>query len=448
MKKILVLGAGYVARPLVDYLLENTDFELTVADVLLQQAQRVTAGRARTTACALDIREEEKVRQLIDDSNLTVSLLPHVFHYQIATACLESKTTLITASYATEDIRALDAEAKKNGILILKEMGLDPGIDHMSAMQIIDDIKSSGGRIRSFKSYCGGLAAPEANTNPWHYKFSWSPRGVLQAAQSSAKYRRGNQMIVIENSEMPQHTWPLQIGTFDLEAYPNRDSLAYIKRYGLAGIETLVRCTLRFPGWISSMAALRQVGFFNTTPFSTSQYHTRPELLHALLQIPAGQSLKGEIKKRAGRFWTAANEDRFTWLGLFDEAIGENPPQHQSALDFLVNLMIDKMSFAENERDMIVLHHDFVYEKEGEAYNHLSTLIEYGQPGASSAMARTVAFPAAIAAHVFLAGKIKLTGVHIPVLPEIYTPVLAELKKCGIAFSERIEKLAAPKTSS
>ena len=442
MKKVLVLGAGYVARPFVDYLLENTDFELTIADVLLEQAQRVAAGRGRTTARPLDIREADKLDQLIEASDLAISLLPHTFHYQVARACLKLQTSLITASYATEEIRALDADAQKSGVLILKEMGLDPGIDHMSAMQIIDGIKSAGGQIRSFKSYCGGLAAPEANTNPWQYKFSWSPRGVLQAAQSGAKFLANGKQLDIKNAEMPAHTWPLQIGEFDFEAYPNRDSLAYIKRYGLQGIESLVRCTLRFPGWVQSMAALREIGFFDTKAQVVSKGQTRGDFLRKILKIASNKPLADVYGERAGTYWTAEVAARFEWLGLFEESLVENHDKAISALDFLVNLMIEKMSFGKNERDMIVLHHEFIYENSGEIFRNLSSLVEYGEPGGASAMARTVAYPAAIAARAFLEGRINLTGVHIPVLPEIYRPVLAELEQCGIKFSEQIEKVS------
>ncbi|KAA3618698.1 MAG: saccharopine dehydrogenase [Calditrichaeota bacterium] len=441
MKKILVLGAGYVAQPLVNYLLKNTQFELVVADVHLEQAERVSGNRARTQAVSLDIRENEKLEQLIEQTDLAISLLPYTLHLQIAKACIKFRTPLITASYVTPEIRKLDTEAKEAGIVILKEMGLDPGIDHMSAMQVIDKIKADGGKISSFKSYCGGLAAPEANTNPWRYKFSWSPKGVLLAAQNGAKFFDKNQIVDVENDRMWEQTWPLQVDKFNLEAYPNRDSLPYISRYKLEGIETLVRCTLRFPGWVKTMAALREIGFFDSESQKSAEKLSRDKLLRQLLHIPNGTGLRQIFKERAGQFWTEEIEERFDWLGLFENTPENRHNENTSAIDFLVSLMIEKMSFAKNERDMVVLHHDFIYEKAGIRHNWLSSLIEYGRPDGTSAMARTVAYPAAIAARFILEGTINLSGVQIPVLPQIYNPVLQELTNQGIHFSDINKKI-------
>lgn len=441
MKKMLVLGAGYVARPFVDYILENSNFELIVADVDVQHAQRVTQNRERTYVEALDIRENEKLEGLIGKANLVISLLPYEFHYQVAQACVKLKKSLITASYITPEISALDTAAKDAGVLILKEMGLDPGLDHMSAMHIIDKIKRDKGTIISFKSYCGGLAAPEANTNPWKYKFSWSPRGVLKAAQNGAKFLAENQILEVLNRDMLQQTDLLQIGPFDLEAYPNRDSMPYIDRYGLQGIETLVRYTLRFPGWVKTMAALREIGLADDKMVSVSNELGRSELLRTLLNIPVSDNLLNVCRQRAGEYWDKEVAERLTWLGLFDDELEKVSTKQISAMDYLVSRMIKTMSFAENERDMILLHHDFLFTKNGAAYRWESTLTEFGIPGGASAMAQTVAFPAAIAARYILEDTINLTGVHLPVLPEIYNPVLEELQHQGMVFSEHIKKM-------
>ncbi|MEO0115444.1 MAG: saccharopine dehydrogenase C-terminal domain-containing protein, partial [candidate division WOR-3 bacterium] len=244
-KKILVLGAGLVARPLVDYLLKQSDFFVTVASRTASKAEKLIASHPRGKALEVNVSEPTVLANLIVETDLVISLVPYTFHPIVAQACIQYKKPMITTSYVGDAMRSLDQEAKAAGIIILNEIGLDPGIDHMSAMKIIHRVKNRGGRVISFYSYCGGLPAPEANNNPFGYKFSWSPKGVLLAGKNSARYLKDGKEIFIPGPELFSHYWVVEIeGLGKFEAYPNRDSLPYIELYGLVGISSMCRGTL------------------------------------------------------------------------------------------------------------------------------------------------------------------------------------------------------------
>ncbi|MGB2989140.1 MAG: saccharopine dehydrogenase C-terminal domain-containing protein, partial [Candidatus Zixiibacteriota bacterium] len=235
MKKVLVLGAGLVSKPLVQYLLDQPDFHVTVASRTVSKAEKLVGDHPRGKALPLNVKDTDTLRNLISDADLAISLVPYAHHVTVANFCIELKKQMVTTSYVSAAMKELDQKAKDAGVLILNEIGLDPGIDHMSAMRIIHDVQNKGGRIASFYSYCGGLPAPEANTNPWGYKFSWSPRGVVLAGKNPGRYLKDKKEVKIASEDLFAHFWPMNIeGVPPLEAYPNRDSIPYLEIYGIA----------------------------------------------------------------------------------------------------------------------------------------------------------------------------------------------------------------------
>ncbi|HHL71651.1 MAG TPA: saccharopine dehydrogenase [Bacteroidetes bacterium] len=440
MKKILVLGAGFVARPLVNFLQTFDDLELSVTGLTVAEARAVTGEHPRSSALAANIDDAAAILELIRQHDVVMSLLPFDFHVKVARLCIEAGRPMVTTSYAREDIHALDAAARDKGILILMEMGLDPGIDHMSAMRVIDRERAAGGRIVSFKSSCGGIPAPDADTNPWHYKFSWSPRGVLAASKSGARYLDAGRVVEVPNRDMPGHTWEMKIGDMQLEAYPNRDSLPYIDYYHLEGIETMVRCTLRYPGWVRSFQSLNRLGLLDETSLSRNGEVSNRQMLRRILSVPEDTVLEEYITEEDGHETTLLRQ--LQWLGATRDDVLQPMPDDASPLVFLMHLMIDTMQYSEGERDMVVLNHDFISEIDGRRKKITSTLVEYGEPGGSSAMSRTVGLPAAIACRLLVDGKIPLHGVHIPVRPEIYNPVLDILAEKKIICHDREEWLS------
>jgi saccharopine dehydrogenase (NADP+, L-glutamate forming) len=435
MSRILVLGAGLVARPLVQYLLDQPDFQVTVASRTVEKARALIGDRPNGRALAFDIeREPERLDDLVAQADLAVSMLPYIHHLQVAHACLRHRRHLVTTSYVKDEMRALDSAARQAGVLFLNEIGLDPGIDHMSAMRIIDRVHADGGRVVSFRSYCGGLPAPEANTNPFGYKFSWSPRGVLLAGRNDARYLEDGQVVEIPNRRLfaTRHTVPVE-GVGDLEAYPNRDSLPYIQLYGIPEARTMYRGTLRYPGWCETWQKFVELGLLDLTEREDLTGMTYRQLLAHLIGRPETSDLRRDLAVHLNIPADSPILDRFEWLGLFRD---DPLPPERTILDVLAVRMQEKLQYAPGERDMVVLLHDFVAEYPDRRERIRSWLVDFGIPHGDTAMARTVGLPAAIATRLILQGVIRLTGVHIPVLPEIYRPVLAELEERGIRVQE------------
>ena len=445
MKRILVLGAGLVSRPMVRYLLDVPDFELTVATRTVSKAQELVGAHPRGKAIALLVDDDAALGRLVAECDLAVSLLPYTYHVKVANHCLKHRKPLVTTSYVSDAMRALDAQAKAAGLVFLNEIGLDPGIDHMSAMKIIHDVQKAGGKVTSFMSYCGGLPAPEANDNPLGYKFSWSPKGVVMAGRNDARYLKDGKEVFVPGADLFGHRWPLKVADgFEFEAYPNRNSLPYIETYGLAGVKTMLRGTLRNFGWCETLKAIADLGVLKDDSVKTGITGLTPA---AWLRgyAPGSGTLRTDVASRLGLKDSDPILQRFAWLGLFDEKpVGL---QQGSNLDILAKQMLDRMTFKPRERDMVVLHHEFVAEFPSGPQSLVpsprspsrifSTLIAFGEPDGDSAMARTVSLPAAIGVRMILHGELKLTGVHIPVVPEIYEPVLAELARLGIECKER-----------
>ncbi len=441
MKSVLVLGAGLVARPLVHYLLAQPEFLVTVASRTVEKARALIGDHPNGRALAFDITHEpEKLDSLVAGADLTISMLPYIHHLEVAKACLRHRRHLVTTSYVRDEMRALDGAAREAGVIFLNEIGLDPGIDHMSAMRVIHRVHQNGGQIRAFRSYCGGLPAPDANDNPLGYKFSWSPRGVVLAGRNDARYLENGRIVEIPNARLfATHFLFWVDGLGDLEAYPNRDSLPYISRYDIPETETMYRGTLRNVGWCDVMQKLNELGYFSLDERPDLPGKTFRQVTAELTGKPDTADLKADLAARLNLSPCSGVMMALEWLGLLDDA---PVPPKTTLLDILADQMLAKMAYREGERDMVVLVHEFhaVYPDREERIT--STLLDFGVPGGDTAMARTVGLPAAIAARLILEGAIHQTGVHIPVLPEIYEPVLDELDRWGIRMVERVERLS------
>ena len=440
MKKIVILGAGLVARPLVRYLLDQPDFEVEVASRTVSKAIKLINNHPHGTAKELNLKDDAALREEISRADLVISMVPYSFHPKVAKYCIDFNKHMVTTSYVSEIMKNLDGEAKRAGILILNEVGLDPGIDHMEAMRIIHEVEEKGGEITSFISYCGGLPAPEANTNPFGYKFSWSPMGVLLAGKNSAQYIKDGQQIFSSSKDLFENYNIIQIeGLGDFEGYPNRNSLPYIDLYNIKSTKTMLRGTLRNIGWCPTLKKIVDLGLLDEEKKEWTGL-TYNDFLRRLMNAP----LEKDIKKALSNYLNIKEDSdiikRLEWLHL----LSDDPLliDKGSALDILGAKMLEKLQFEKGERDMIILQHTFEASyPDGKKERITSTLIDFGIPDGDSSMARTVGLPAAISTKLILEEKIKKTGVHIPILLEIYAPILQELKDLGIEFKEKKEEI-------
>lgn len=436
MKNVLVLGAGLVARPLANYLLDLTEISVVVADVEPARAEKLVAGHPRGRAVTLDIADRGALAQAIGKADLIVSLVPYTFHPLVAELAVEQGKHVVTASYVGPAMRGLDARAKEKGSVLLNELGLDPGIDHMEAMRIIHEVHETGGRVLAFTSWCGGLPAPESNTNPFGYKFSWSPRGVLLASKNSARFLKDGRIVSIPAADLfaSPETIPIPgLGAF--EGYPNRDSVSYKETYGIPEAQSILRGTLRYAGWCETLRKMVELGLLDETPKDRTGA-TFSGLMAELAGAAPGADVRAAVAARLGLPADSAVLDRFAWLGLFEAE--PLPLPKGSAFDDLAALMVEKLVYGAGERDMIVLQHEFlVRTASGRNERIVSSLIDYGVPGGDTSMSRTVGLPAAIGARLILEGRIHAPGVQVPVLPEIYNPILDELAGLGVRFDEK-----------
>ena len=440
MKKVLVLGAGMVSGPLVRYLLDRPDLEVTVADVEAERARAAVAGSARGKGLAVDVGDRAAIDGLVDECHLVVSLLPPDLHVAVAKHALEAKRHFVTTSYISDEMRALDGAVRKAGLTFLNEVGLDPGLDHMSALRIIHGIEGRGGTVTSFRSYCGALPAPEADTNPWGYKFSWSPRGVILAGRNSARYLEHGEEKTLPGERLFSRHWLVDVKGFgEFEAYYNRDSVPYVEAYGLSGARDMFRATLRYPGWSYTMQKLADLGYFDLEDCAEPPA-TYAGLAAALAQVPAGGDLVARVAAVLDVDSASDTITRMEWLGLFaGEPIPWDDLPTRSPLDALASRMLALMPLEKGERDLCIMQHEIVGEyPSGTREFVASTLVAYGEPGGDSAIARTVGLPAAIAVAMILDGRIAERGVLVPVSPSVYAPILDELAaSAGVVFKER-----------
>ncbi len=498
MKTILLFGAGKSATVLIDYLLENAiteNWKIVVVDADLKLAQSKIGGSQRATAVSFDIRDAEERTRYIRNTDIVISLLPPALHIEVAKDCVKQHKHLLTASYVDEEIRQLQPAIEKNKLLFLCEMGLDPGIDHMSAMKIIDQIHRDGGTILSFQSHCGGLVAPESDDNPWHYKISWNPRNIIMAGKAGAHYRENGEEKRIPYEELFTGERQVDIpGIGPLSWYPNRDSLGYTKLYGLEEAPTFIRTTLRHPdfmyGWknVIDLKLIDETPQYDTTGKSlqeafkehmdkngfsewlneklTERFAETKSMMESLIRLAEAENeaeMEGtqmpesfmaadekgniqevgidDIKNKAASFLAhKMHEANLTlkqlfFLGLDDQDTLVNRG-FCSPADILQFAVEKKLALRPYDKDMIVMLHEIEYEKNGERSGIKSSLVVKGENNLRTAMAKTVGLPLGIAAKLILNGRIRLAGLHIPTSKEIYEPVLAELEKYAVQFSE------------
>jgi saccharopine dehydrogenase (NADP+, L-glutamate forming) len=435
MKKILVLGAGMVSRPMIRYLLDEPNFHVIMASRTVSKAEQMIDGHLQGAAFSLDVNDDKKVENFVSNAEVVVSLLPYTYHVKVAEMCIKHKKHMITTSYVSDAMKALDTKAKAAGILILNECGLDPGIDHMSAMRIIHAVEKNKGTVVSFKSTTGALPSHEANNNPFGYKFSWSPRGVLLASLNAAKWLERGKEISIPGEQLFENYFLQDIkdvGTF--ENYPNRNSVPYKDIYGLKDAATVYRGTFRMTGWCETLRNIVALGWLSEELPTGFTGKTYGDLTRHLVSVKPKDNLPVATASFLGLKPYSAIIKRLEWLGLFSDTL--LPKDKNTPLDYLNVLTLQKMSMGDHERDMVVMHHEFIAEYPSKKEYVTSTLVDYGIPDGDTSVARTVALPAAIAVKMVLNKEINMTGVHIPVIPEIYNPILDELEEMGIKFKE------------
>ena len=441
MKKILVIGAGRSAVTLIKYLLDNAEvnnWSVTVADFSEELAKQAVNNHPNAKAIFFNVTDVVQRENEITATDIVISMLPPAMHIMVAEDCVRLGKNLVTASYVSKEILALDEKAKKAGVLLLNEIGLDPGIDHMSAMQVIDQIKENGGELTSFKSFCGGLVHPDYDNNPWNYKFTWNPRNVVLAGQGTAQYIKQGKYKYIPYHKLFERTEQMSIlEAGEFEGYANRDSLGYRKAYGLEDILTLFRGTLRRKGFCKSWNMFVQLGMTDDTyVVENSENMTYREFTN--LFFPFNNELTVE-QKFCNYLSVSKNSEEFQkaeWAGIFlDSEIGMT---NATPAQILQAILEKKWTLGAEDKDMIVMQHQFEYIQNGKKNKLNSSLLVFGDDPRYTAMAKTVGLPVAIAVKLILSGAINSVGVKIPTTKDIYVPVLKELKENGINFIEEL----------
>lgn len=446
MKTILILGAGLSSSSLIRYLLQYAgeyQWKIRVVDQDLELVKQKIGSSIHGEALQFNALDPAERRPEIERSDLIISMLPARFHVEVARDCIDLKKDLITPSYISAEMQALHHEAKEAGILIMNEIGVDPGIDHMSAMKIIHRIQGEGGTLTSFKSFTGGLIAPESDDNPWNYKFTWNPRNVVLAGQGGAAcFIRNGEYKYIPYHRLFNRLDYLHVDGFgEFVGYANRDSLSYRKTYGLPNIPTIFRGTLRRPGFCEAWNVFIELGMTDDSyTMEMTDTMTPRSFLNAFLPYNPVKSVEEKFREflRADRAELYA---KFEWLGLFEKhpLIGMDKA---TPAEVLQKILVDKLTLNPNDKDMIVMIHEFEFELRGEKGKITSHMVNIGEDQIYTSMSNTVGLPVAICAKMMLTGQIDHKGVDLPVQPEIYNPILAELEELGIRFLEREESFA------
>ncbi|MBK6263655.1 saccharopine dehydrogenase NADP-binding domain-containing protein [Marivirga sp. S37H4] len=439
MQNILLLGAGRSATSLINYLkdkAEKENWKIRLGDFDVSLANEKAAGHPSFSTIQFDILNKIQSREEIENADLVISMLPAFLHFKVAEICVDLGKHLVTASYNNPEINGLSDIAKSKNTLILMECGLDPGIDHMTAMAVIDEIKEKGGELTSFKSYTGGLIAPESDNNPWHYKFTWNPRNVILAGQGAAKFIRNGRYKYIPYHRLFTRLDQIHVnGLGDFEGYPNRDSLSYRKIYGLEKIPTLLRGTLRKVGFSEAWNVFVQIGITDDTyEIEGLESMTNRDFVNAFLKYEETQSIEDKLCEYVGIQRNSETFEKLKWLGIFDET--ELPLKKGSPAQVLQAICEKKLSLEEGDKDMIVMQHQFEYLLDGKKHYIDSSIVSYGENEHETAMAKTVGLPIGIAVKNILNGNIKLRGVHIPIVKELYEPILKELVHHGVSINE------------
>ena len=441
MRNILIIGAGRSASSLIQYLLnksEEQNLHLTIGDLSIELALRKTKNHKNATAIALDIFNEKQRKAEIEKAAIVISMLPAHLHIEVAKDCIFFKKNMVTASYISDAMQALDEDAKANNLIFMNEIGLDPGIDHMSAMKIIDEIQDKGGKMILFESFCGGLVAPESDNNLWNYKFTWAPRNVVLAGQGgAAKFIQEGKYKYIPYHKLFRRTEFLNVeGYGRFEGYANRDSLKYREVYGLKDILTLYRGTIRRVGYSKAWNMFVQLGMTDDTYIiDDSETISYRDFINLFLPYHPTDSI--EIKTRLA---LGIEQDDIMWdklleLDLFNakKIVGLKNATPAQILERILN---DSWTLQPHDKDMIVMYHKFGYELNGEQFQIDSKMVCIGDDETYTAMAKTVGLPVAMATLQILNGNIKTPGVQLPTREEVYLPILKELEEYGVIFKE------------
>ncbi len=441
MRNILIIGAGRSASSLIKYLLDKSDVEnlhLTIADLSLELAKRKTNGHKNATAIALNIFDADQRRNEVEKADIVISMLPSHLHIEVARDCVTFKKNMVTASYISDEMMALDSQAKENGLIFMNEIGLDPGIDHMSAMKVIDEIIAMGGEMILFESFCGGLVAPESDDNLWNYKFTWAPRNVVLAGQGgSAKFIQEGTYKYIPYQKLFRRTEFLEVEGFGrFEAYANRDSLKYRSVYGLDHVRTLYRGTIRRVGYCKAWNTFVQLGMTDDS-YSIDNSETMSYRAFTNLFLPYHPTDSAEIKLR---LQMGIEQDDVIWDKLLELDIF-NPNkiiglENATPAQILEKILTDSWTLKPDDKDMIVMYHKFGYSLNGVKKQIDAKMVCLGDDQTYTAMAKTVGLPVAIATLQILNGKITTPGVQLPIRKEVYEPILKELEDYGVIFNE------------
>lgn len=430
MPHFLVLGAGFVAEPLVEYLQRNPQNKITIAAFTLAEAQQLADKFTQVKAMELDVSQAQKLERHLGHYDLIISLVPAFLHPLIAQVCIKQKVHLVTASYESEAMKELADEAKKAGIIILNEIGLDPGIDHLSAMQIIDSVHEKDEQVESFVSWCGGIPAPDDNDNPVAYKFSWEPRGALLALLNDACYLKNQQKVHVQGQDLMSCSQNITVQALDLQGYPNRNSLPYAAIYGIQSAQNILRGTLRYQGFTELFQVIKALKLMQTKPLVLSENTSWHDFILKLNECSCVQELQKGLPEKIIK--------TLEWLEIFSHDL--HISVKQSALDVFCDLLLSKLSYQKGEKDMVVLLHKFVIKKANDQRYFIASLLKaIGEPEGYSAMAKTVGYPAAMASELIASNKISAKGLLLPMSPEFYQPILKMLKQEGICFNETIK---------
>jgi len=423
MAKVIVFGAGFVAGPAIDFLVEK-QHKVTLANFDLSEAEAIAKGRSQITVVKADVTNIDQVKELVSGHSVAISLVPYNFHFGIAQACIAEKVHLVTASYESEQMRSLSEQAKGAGVGILNEIGLDPGIDHLTAMQVIDEAHEQGAEVEQFISWCGGLPAPQSNNNPVGYKFSWSPKAVLMALLNNAQYIADGELKTVPQMELLLDKSQIHISDdLQLEGYPNRDSVSYQEIYKIPEAKTVFRGTLRYKGFCELFQFFKEHGLISADSL--------PEGVETWAQWMSASNID------ANNIESNYISETMNWLGMFSDNAIVNT---SSKMDALADMLMKKLAYAEGEQDMTVMQHQFlIKEADGKRKRITSTMVVEGKKGGYFAMAQTVGIPVAAAAHLMASEEMKLTGSHVPVDKSCYLPLLEILAEKGIQMTETIE---------
>ncbi len=439
MKTVLILGAGLSSKILIKYFLDRTaelDIHVRVGDISLEVAISKTKGSKNSSAFEFDVYNDEQRIAEIKKADIVISMLPARMHPLVARTCVDEKTNMVTASYISSEVKDLDDEARKRGIMIMNECGVDPGIDHMSAMKMIHKIQDKGLRLAAFESSTGGLVAPGYENNPWNYKFTWNPRNVVLAGKDGARFLHNGKFKYIPYQKLFQRIESIQIPELGyFEVYGNRDSLMYRETYGLHYLETMFRGTIRRPGFCEAWDTFVQLGATEDSyVMENTDKMTYREFINSFMSYRVDIPVEEKLALYLNLDRQSPMMERLRWLGIFEDTQIGIPGLTPAKI--LQKILEEKWHLEPEDKDMILMQHQFDYKENGSRKKIYSTMSYIGSDRYNTAMAATVGLPVAITSKLILEGKIKLTGVHLPIMKEVYNPVLEELETFGIKFNE------------